>query len=625
MALSKDQIVDLHKKLMKRDHGRNNKFRAMDVMYYNNPAVPEGFSGPGMNWFRWVPTTMPSDGVLGSDRTLSRHEPIVHFAPHSFNQDDAKTADQIERVLLSQFMGTKRKQRQIIHSAINHDMTAVQLDFLSWNKKNLKKGGMNPKLLDAALRKSQFDIKVRNAKNVHAVRGVADTLAQVVYERLTPVEELVAEWGQKKVDNLLKFSVNFQDNEPLYAYVVETYDHDIRAVHAYLTDNLNIDAWEQMADGGNLAWFLEPDSEDANHGLDFIPWVVKGGGNNTETNEELHFRPMNDSVFKSGQYDTYNLVRSLLVSAVFVTFGLTQTVTETEDGRYPREVRDGGSPEGTFTLEIGEKVYRLPTIPFDTGLLELARMFEKDISASTISRVLMGDFPEGAAFASIDIGNKNATKAIVPFQNLAEDTIAELMEMMLYYSAHAEIDLEAWVQKSNVDEEAINTEERIEWNTIDAERVQIKIELTPDIPLDNVSRINGGLMLLQAGASRKYVLTYAGIKDATKVMQERVQEDLDAIEMQNAGQILSKEVGDAMQEMAVQLVKQQMEQEAEQEQAQAKAAEGGDGEEPLTQAGNLQRGEGPNVKGEGANPNVAGENTQADPVGRTREKQNSTE
>ncbi len=619
--LNQKKVKDLHKFVMERDKELLKIQKSNDVMFDNNPAEPEGFEE--QDWFRWNPTTMPSDAIWGSERTLSRHEPSVKFAPFSFEREDRDIADKYERVLLAQWLGAGKVGRskhlkQILQDSLKYDMVTGQVKSIPWQMANAKKQGVSTHLLEQALQKTQNTVHIRNPKFVHPIFAGEYGLETVVWEQVVPLKEFMAEWGEENLKALMK-NLSTMTADPKYVYRVEVTTHEQRVVLAYMSDEENATRQELMA--GKSAFLLDPNKKESKHGLPFHPWIVKGGGSSTATQNEKNYRPLLDSVLKSGQYDTYNLVRSLMVSGVFVQFGENHTVSETEDGEYPMEERDGTTPEGTFTVRIGEKVYRLPAVPFDTGLIQLAEMLKEDISASTISRVLMGEIPTGAAFATMSLGAKNAVKVIVPYQRTGEDWIAEAMEHMLKYAAHAKISLESWVnQKPKDGSQGTNAMETIDWEFINPTRVQVAVELKPDIVTDDVAAINAGLMLLQAGASRHYILGEAGVQDATRVMEERVDEDIDQVEQANLQKMLSKEFEDEVFQAATALVQQQAA-EAEKQAAIQAQGEGQGEKEPLTQAGDVSTGE-RNLKGPGADPSKGGGNTQGNPAGRTRESVN---
>ena len=564
-----DNIAQTMKDLIEQDRELNLKLVGQDTMYNNTSKKPEQFDRFGSN-FRWNPTTIASDSVWGGARVLAGNDPRVTFFPLAATPKDKEFASLVENIARFQYQaagkrGKSNTTRQITHSSLLYDKICVQTTFLPYQIKNIESMGGTEKRIQGSMRFGQFGVQVRNAKNVHYVQSEWG-LEVVVFEQVFSARDALSYWGNV-VPADLKREINDGDVE--WLYVVDYIDDTDRAIRAWPMASPNM----VTKNFDNGIRFVEKQP----HELPFIPWAIKGGGNTTETKPELHHRPMLDSVWNSGQFDSINIMRSLQISKAIQLHAGANTVSTTFDGESP-EI-DYDDPTQNINLRIGERVDALPVDQLDPSLFTLIQGLNDDVSASTISRILMGEIPDQAAFATVNLGQQSAARSIVPYQESAEEAISEVLSQFLLWAAHAKEDLSAWgTTKENKGERYT-----LPWNQIDPEHVMFDVELVADLPTDNMTKTNVGRMQLEAGVSHDVVFEQWGYTDPGHVIEVRAQEDLDRaeIDLYLQGQQMELEamvqlkVQQAMQAQQMQM--QQAVQEQQQQAAQPQEGLGGPG------------------------------------------------
>lgn len=557
-----DSIAQTMKDLIEQDRELNLKLIGQDTMYYNTSKKPEQFDKFGSN-FRWNPTTIASDSVWGAARVLAGNEPQVTYFPLAVSVEK-EFASLVENIARFQYMAAGKRSktnttRQITQSSLLHDKICAQTTFLPYQMKNISSMGGNKKKILGSMRFGQFGVQVRNAKNVHYVQSEWG-LEVVVFEQVFAAKDALGYWADVV---LKKLKQDIENGNVEWLYIVDYMDDKDRAIRAW-----------PMGSATAIPVALENGIrfvEKQGHGFPFIPWAIKGGGNTTETKPELHHRPMLDSVWNSGQFDTINIMRSLQLSKAIQKHAGAATVSRTFDGESP-EV-DYDDPVQNVPLRIGEDLTALPPDQLDPSLFTLIQGLNDDVSASTVSRILMGEVPDQVAFATLNLGQQSAARSIVPYRESAEDAIAEIMSQFLLWSAFAKEDLKAWGSTK------VNRGERyiLPWDQIDPEHVMFDVELIADLPTDNMTKTNVGRMQLEAGVSHEVVFEQWGYTDPGHVRAVRAQEDLEdsEIALYLQKQQMEQEAGIQMQvQQAMQAQQLQAQQAVQQQQEQAVPEEG---------------------------------------------------
>ena len=547
------KIIDIMQSIIEKDAARDTKFAAMDTMFYNTSTMPSQFEDD--DHFRWSPTTTPSDAVWGASRVLSAIQPRVTFFPLANNPLDKLFAAKVENIVKYQYeiAGKRAKSkltRQITLNSILYDMVAVQTTFLPWQAENIDIMGGNEKRIKSSQRFGQFAFTAQNPKNVHAVHS-GWGLEVVVFEQVFNARDALGFWGDK-MDKKIAEKIRAGDTD--WLYIVDYMDDTDRCVKAWdLGQSETVPRKLNTIEGEKGSFDI---IEKQPHKLPFIPWAIKGGGSTTETDPALHFRPMLDSVYKSGQFDTLNIMRSLQLSKAIKKHAKAATVTTTFDGETPE--MDYDDPTENVPLKMGESMTSLPPDQLDPSLFTLIGGQEDAMAASTVSRILLGEVPAQIAFATMNLGQQSAARSIVPYRETSEEAIAEVMSQQLLWSSFTKENLHAWGTSKDTRGERFE----LQWNEIDPNHVMFNVELVADVPTDNMSQTNVGRMHLEMGVSHEQVFEQIGYTDPESILEARAQEDMDRAEVDLHLQKQALEMEAAIQIQAQQIV-QQAQQQAE--------------------------------------------------------------
>jgi hypothetical protein len=281
-----------------------------------------------------------------------------------------------------------------------------------------------------------------------------------------------------------------------------------------------------------------------------------------------------DSIYHSDQATTVTILRSLLVSDVIYNYFNPTSATTTITGEAP-DLETTKGPRKNVDLKVGESIISLPPNPLDVGMLNLLQMVSDDMQRSTAPRILFGEVPSDISFATYNAGVQAASRTIIPHKEVSEDALVELFTQMLMWSQHAEKDLVAFISTKNEDDDEVREKYTLDHREFDINTIDMEVELKADIPIDRQTRVNTAAQLYTAlPVSARYALEQTGITDAKQQMEEREQEDINSIAIQNTASSLSTEFMDELEKTVEQRVLARIQQEMKNEQSQQNGAQG---------------------------------------------------
>ena len=200
-------------------------------------------------------------------------------------------------------------------------------------------------------------------------------------------------------------------------------------------------------------------------------------------------------------------------------------------------------------------------------MLSLLQMIEDDMQRSTAPRILFGEVPSDIAFATYNAGIQAASRTIIPYKEVAEDTLVEVFTQMLMWAQHSDEDLTAFISLENERGETDRGQYTIKPNEIDITTVDMQVELKADIPIDRQARMNTAVMAhsnLPVPAS--WALDQVGIMDTNLLINQRRQEDADGVAIQNMLSGMSNEFMAALRQQVEQEIMAQLQQQAQEQQ-----------------------------------------------------------
>jgi hypothetical protein len=515
------------------DRERDEMLRAMDDMWHNRWALPPNVAG--LKWIHKVVSSDPHDAIRAGTRVLSSVAPRITVQPLGASAAEKKQAEQIERALSWHFRNASRRRRasvlrDVVLSALLYDEVVAQVIYLPEQVDALKAFKVESSRLEAAKRFGPFAIIVRNPQQVHV--RYSDWMPEaVVMKQVMTVQEAVDFWGEKaeglgeaaskQARGLLRSAFGrARKDEWTHCTVYDYMDVEQRAVWAVL-----------QTDSGMLS---EPAGGDApaveilreEHGLGFLPWAAKVGGTTLESGGQQRI-PLLYSVFKAGQWDTQNIVETLMTSEVIAYAAAPRLKVE---GPSDSVEVDYGEPGRPVYVPPGHALSAMTPPGMDQGLALIAQRVADRIGKSTVPRVLQtGDFAAGTAFATLNLATQSGIKALAPYKELAEEALAEIFSLMLNWVQHSGAALQGYDRAPGRKGEAANLNPA----DFDLSNVVIDVELTADVPTDRMARINAASMAVrELGYSRERALEQIGETDAKEVMRQAEQEQLAATELE---------------------------------------------------------------------------------------------
>jgi len=512
--------------MVQRDSKRDEMFMAMDAMWQGEWHLPQQLSN--LRWIHKVVSTDPHDAVRAGSRVLSAIAPRIKVYPMGDNKGSRAQADKLERALgwfLKQAAGRRRGNilRDIILSALLYDEVAAQVVFLPTQIKALKAFDGDIRKLNSAMAYGPFAIMVRNPRHVHV--SYSDLMPDaVLLKRVMPVSEVLGFWGKKaqRLKNYLGASKNL---ELKYVTVYDYMDLNSRVVWGILQEY-----------GGSISPAMGDPSAEAGAGIEilreknelgFLPWAVKVGGTNL-SDSSVHQRiPLLYSVFQTGQWDTQNILETLIASEVIAYAAAPRLKVE---GPTDAVDVDYGEPGRIAYVPPGHQLSKLDAPEMDQSLMMISDRISSRIWKSTIPRVLQtGDFPSGTAFATLNLATQSGVKSLNPYKELAEDVIGEILVQMLRWIKHHDEALVAFGQRKNHPGEQIYVDAK----EIDPNRMVVDVELTADIPIDKQAKISAAAEAVrELGFSRTRALEQIGEIDPDVVMEEARREEIARAELE---------------------------------------------------------------------------------------------
>ena len=435
----------LAEKMIAADAQRDHMLRAMDDMWHNRWALPPNVAG--LKWIHKVVSSDPHDAIRAGARVLSSVAPRLTVQPLGAGEDKRAQAEQIERALAWNFRNASRRRqasvlRDVVLSALLYDEVVAQVIYLPKQLEAQKQFQVERLRVYAAGRFGPFAIIVRNPQQVHV--SYSDWMPEaVLMKKVVTVQEALDFWG-KKATLLEKQSGRLprrgkasarNDGAMAYCTIYDYMDLEQRAVWAVpQIDSSSLAAPVGSAEAGAVEILREE------HGLGFLPWAAKVGGTTLAEGGQQRI-PLLYSIFTSGQWDTQNIVETLLASEVIAYAAAPRLKVE---GPSDAVEVDYGEPGRPAYVPPGHTLSSMAPPGMDQGLAAIAQRVAERIGKSTVPRVLQtGEFPPGTAFATLNLATQSGIKALAPYKELAEEALAEVFTLMLNWLQHSGQPLEA--------------------------------------------------------------------------------------------------------------------------------------------------------------------------------------
>ncbi len=517
---SLEQYQQLADQMLRQDAEKDQMMAAMEAMWQSRWQLPEEIGA--LRWMHKVISTDPHDALRAGVRVLSGTDPRIKVLPVGLGVDKTTPTEEVERALAGLFHQANRRRqatvlRDILLSALLYDEVVAQVVYLPHQIRALRAAGGNPRSLEAARRYGPFAVLVRNPRQV-SVR-YSDWMAEaVLYRQVMPVADLVSFWGKnaKGVQQM-----QGKDSRLRYASVYDYMDQENRVVWAYLHEDP-----AAVLPGAGIDGSATPvEVVRQPHGLGFLPWVARVGGTTLAQSPVEQRIPLLYSVYKSGQWETQNVLETLLTSEVIAYAAAPRMKVE---GATDQVEVDYGEPGRMAHVPPGHSLEPMDPPGLDAGLAQIADRVSQRIGKSTVPRVLQtGEFPSGTAFATLNLVTQSGLKSLSPYKELAEKALEDiLMQMLDWISLDGRPVLTYARRRDGVGEQVV-----LDPAKADPSRLMVEVELTADVPADQASRIEAAATAVrELGYSRTRALEFIGEPAPSFVLEEARREQLAALE-----------------------------------------------------------------------------------------------
>ena len=505
MALSKDEYVKLHKRMIEQDAPRDRLFDKVQRVHHLDWELP-----PGMREemrIKKVVATDPYDSIEASKRVFASLPPKIKILPLRADDATARLTNERERNLRWQLMSANRLrsetvENEVMESSLLYKSIAAMPIHIGWQIKANKKKGLSTTALERAQKISNFAISTHSPRDVHVRRSHYGVQGVLLCQERTPFN-LIDEWGGAVEKALEKL-----DEENKNILYFDYWDDEMRCV--YFKNELEADpTWIMMG----------------KHDLPFMPWVAILGESSMESDPAHKFKPMLYPVIKTDLNDNLNIANTLFLNDV-IELGSAPKVFESGDNPEAVEV-DYTDPAAIPKLAPQNMLHALTIDGINEGVAALIQMLSQQMEFSTVSKSMRGGMlPSGMSFSAYNLNMQVAENQLRPYKTLAERGLAEIFTKMLLWTNHTGDDLYGF-ETEGVRGIPAGKELSIKPDEIDTDNIYIQVTMTPTTPTDEMRKANVGSLLHQLGASKETILEEAGYEDPQREMEKRWMEDQD--------------------------------------------------------------------------------------------------
>jgi hypothetical protein len=547
------ETIDLHKR-------RNNMFDWVTKAWQNDWDFPMT-NIP--DWMHTVSSSDLHDALRSGSQILSTTAPKVRYYPLSDTEPNKEKASRIERSLAWQYAQASRRSQSgnltqgITFNALAYANTAAQVVYLPYQQEAIArwKGSKNQRT--AAERHGKFAVLLRNPRNVYPTYSDY-MLEEVLYNRLYDITSFKGVFGNEWLTKLqTKWKQDKKRGAFTYVHVYDFMDHENRYIWAKPVGkekNINHEYAKNTVIMVN-----------EKHGLPFLPWVVRSKGMDWFDEPEDRLNPLLYPLYKSGHWDTQNVILTLLVSKVISYAFAPVIATETHSGEGVDI--DYTEPATSADLRTGERLQQLAPPQLDRGQTEILDRITGMIGKESVAQILQNpEIKADVPFSAMNLIYQLGANTLHPYKKLSEDSIAEIMTQMLY-----------WLDFRDDKVISFGTERGLEGEQImmgkgdfDVDNIYIDVNLEAKIPAEEVAKANAAALKVDR---LKYPLTRAledmGVTDPDVAIKEWEAEQRRMTELQIELQMRQQQAQMMMQQ-AVQQVQMQQQQQQQAQMGQTK-------------------------------------------------------
>jgi len=575
-----DEIKKIAKRMLDADKGLSEYRAAYERISNVQYTLPEPLRS--WEWIRPIVSTAPHDALRAGALALSNLQESVTVHPISVHieaEDDTSAAakeraNEWEKALRWAVERASKRSANFRHSvlwnALVYDEVLAQLIHLPTQ---FKARGLGATRESAALRYGDWAVQLVNPQEVHV--EYSDYMPErVLRVTVKTAQEVVDFWGDAA--SKVRAKIKPKNEHEKESYIEFDYvDYENRMVWV-----VEGNSWEQALDDKGIVilqpepWLTDLDGKP----VPFLPWVAVVGGSVASTDPVFSRRPMHFAVYQAEQWANANIFQTLFGSQA-IAEALAPRHILTGAGVEDIEI-EHGAPGGRLELTMMQKYERVQELGLAPALTEAFDRLNDAIRRSTVAEVLVTGQPMGGveAFAAFNLQVQSAIASLGPWKNLGERFYEGLYELMLLIAHYRGEDVVGYGE--GLDKYTIDSE------SIDPANIYISADLTPDVPVDRVQRVQAAIGMSQ---SLEYptvkILEFLGETDPQGAMKDYWKEQLNRAYMMGRLERVRKEASNEIQEMAAQMAQQMLQQMMQQQHAQQQQQSPGPGRTPPNRMG----------------------------------------
>jgi hypothetical protein len=566
------------------------KYEAISQLNY---TLPEPLDI--LPWVVPYKSSVPYVALKGGTRALSSLDERVNIHPITVqnvaSDDTSINAEQIannwETTLKWEMKRATARQpnyrQSVIWNALVYDELVGTCIHLPTQIKSLKALDRDTRRHEAALRHGFFALKLYDPKQVH--HYFSDYMLEcVALVTVMKAQQIVDFWGKQAEEIGEKIK-----DDPVHAMQdytladVHTLDHRVVWAQEGGDETYIGHGVEGVAGGIEILPVME--NKDP-----FIPWAIKVGGTNTESKVEHRRKPLLYPVVMAEQWFIANVVGTL---------GLSQAISESNaplheiHGAGGRNVRiDHTEPGGIIYTQQHQIYTKLQRGDIDPAIQGFLEKFEADMNRSTLPAVLVtSEAMPGESYSGYNLRVQTAIGALIPYKTLGEQFYDEQFRLMLLHTHYSGEDMVGY-GKSDDD---VLQKYIIRSEDIDPNVIVLATELSPDVPVDRVQKINSAIQMAERlNYSPIKILEYLGEPDPYGALQEWISWQFVNAKVAGRVQKIAAIESGQLQQMAMEMAQEMIMQQQAAAEAQQGANGGGGGQRALPGFGGERSGMEPN-------------------------------
>ena len=572
-------------------------YERMSRLQYSLPSPLQEWQ-----WIRPIISTAPYDALSGGKRALVQGDmkptirPITVVGKNEELEGGSmavkERANRWEKTLAwaveNAMSRIPTNDGDIMWSGLVYDEVVGQLIHIPTQK---KLGALDSVRAEAALIYGDWAIRIADVKEVYI--DYSEYMAErVLSVKIKTGQELVDFWGDaaKKIATKIAEDPELAKDEWIEFDYVDYRERMVWAVPG--RNEKDVESNDAVVIFGPEPWLTVKGKP-----VPFLPWVCVIGGTSIDSAPQFRRKPLLYPVYMAEQWATSNILQTLEMSQALAEAGTPRDIFSgggTEDIEVER-----GEPGGRIDLKNQMQTYqRIQQMGLDPSLRESIGAIETAMKRATIADVLISAQPVSGeqAYASYQLQVQQAVASLGPYRMLAERFYKQLLRTMLLWVHYTGGEITAYGDET--EEYYIDSQE------INPERIQIDVEITPDVPADRVQRITAAVnMSERLEYPRRRILEFLGETDPEGAIAEYRQEALERADFEGWLEAVKSDTSGQLEQFLTEMAQGMQQQMMEEQAAMTPEQAGG-----MANAPNIGAPAGiEGVGGQGFNPAMGGQ------------------